>query len=113
MSVAVLRITWAKGAAAWSGWMQAAGPCVMRRMHREAVFAFGPKLPTCMLATRACCGASHVPRPDGVMNLWRRKPLFQQAFGVNRLRPPYHCRHWGSIRVGQPSCSRIRQCVRV
>ena len=40
----------------------AGGVVVRRRMRRETVIAFAGKLPSCVVAMEACCGAHHMGR---------------------------------------------------
>jgi len=43
--------------------MDAAGRVVLRRrMRRESINAFAAKLPVCVVAMEACCGAYHLGR---------------------------------------------------
>jgi len=62
MQIAVLGIDLGKNSCSVVG-LDAAGKVVMkRRMRRETVFAFAAKLPACVVAMEACCGAHHMGR---------------------------------------------------
>ena len=62
MTIAVLGIDLGKNSCSLVG-LDAAGRVVLRRrMRREAVIAFGAKLPGCVVAMEACCGAHHMGR---------------------------------------------------
>jgi transposase len=53
--------TWARTAAARSGWTPPTGRAA-RRLRRESVVALAAKLPGCVVAMEACCGAHHLGR---------------------------------------------------
>ena len=60
--IAVLGIDLGKSSCSLVG-LDAEGAVVLRkRMRRETVIAFATKLPTCVVATEACCGAHHLGR---------------------------------------------------
>ncbi len=62
MTIAVLGIDLGKNSCSLVG-LDAAGRVVLRRrMQREGVIAFGAKLPGCVVAMEACCGAHHMGR---------------------------------------------------
>jgi transposase len=62
MRIAVLGIDLGKNSCSVVG-LDAAGEVVVRRrMRRETVIAFAGKLPGCVVAMEACCGAHHVGR---------------------------------------------------
>src|SRR3954470_8431593 len=62
MSIAVLGIDLGKNSCSLVG-LDAGGRVVLRRrMRRETVIAFGAKLPACVVAMEACCGAHHMGR---------------------------------------------------
>lgn len=62
MSIAVLGIDLGKNSCSLVG-LDAGGRVVLRRrMRRETVLAFGAKLPPCVVAMEACCGAHHMGR---------------------------------------------------
>ncbi len=62
MTIAVLGIDLGKNSCSLVG-LDAAGRVVLRRrMQREGVIAFGPKLPGCVVAMEVCCGAHHMGR---------------------------------------------------
>ena len=62
MSVAVLGIDLGKNSCSLVG-LDAGGHVVLRRrMRRETVLAFGAKMPSCVIAMEACCGAHHMGR---------------------------------------------------
>jgi transposase len=62
MSIAVLGIDLGKNSCSLVG-LDASGRVVLRRrMRRETVLAFGAKLPACVVAMEACCGAHHMGR---------------------------------------------------
>ncbi|MFO1036624.1 MAG: IS110 family transposase [Geminicoccaceae bacterium] len=60
MQIAVLGIDLGKNSCSVVG-LDAAGKVVMkRRMRRETVFTLTAKLPACVIAMEACCGAHHM-----------------------------------------------------
>ena len=60
--IAVLGIDLGKSSCSLVG-LDADGAVVLRkRMRRETVIAFATKLPTCVVAMEACCGAHHLGR---------------------------------------------------
>ena len=60
--IAVLGIDLGKSSCSLVG-LDAEGAVVLRkRMRRETVIAFATKLPTCVVAMEACCGAHHLGR---------------------------------------------------
>src|SRR3954452_21953819 len=62
MTIAVLGINLGKNSCSLVG-LDAAGRVVLRRrIRREGVIAFGAKLPGCVVAMEACCGAHHTGR---------------------------------------------------
>jgi transposase len=62
MSIAVLGIDLGKNSCSLVG-LDAGGRVVLRRrVRRETVLAFGAKLPPCVVAMEACCGAHHMGR---------------------------------------------------
>lgn len=62
MEISVLGIDLGKNSCSVVG-MDPRGKVVMRRrMRRETVIAFGAKLPACVVAMEACCGAHHMGR---------------------------------------------------
>jgi transposase len=62
MQIAVLGIDLGKNSCSVVG-LDKAGKVVMkRRMRRETVLAFAAKLPACVAAMEACCGAHHTGR---------------------------------------------------
>ena len=62
MTIAVLGIDLGKNSCSLVG-LDATGRVVLRRrMRRESVIAFGAKLPGCVVAMEACCGAHHMGR---------------------------------------------------
>jgi transposase len=54
--------TWARTAAVWQGWIAPALWCLRRKMTREGLVAFASKLPACIVAMEACCGAHFLGR---------------------------------------------------
>lgn len=62
MTIAVLGVDLGKNSCSLVG-LDATGRVVLRRrMRRETVIAFGAKLPNCVVAMEACCGAHHMGR---------------------------------------------------
>ena len=60
--IAVLGIDLGKNSCSLAG-LDATGAVVLRRrMTREGVVAFAAKLPACVMAMEACCGAHHLGR---------------------------------------------------
>ena len=78
MTIAVLGIDLGKNSCSLVG-LDATGRVVLRRrMRREAVIAFGAKLPGCVVAMEACCGAHHMGRA-----------LVKQGHTVRLMSPEY------------------------
>jgi transposase len=78
MTIAVLGIDLGKNSCSLVG-LDAAGRVVLRRrMRREGVIAFGAKLPGCVVAMEACCGAHHMGRT-----------LAKQGHTVRLMSPEY------------------------
>jgi transposase len=78
--IAVLGIDLGKNICSLTG-LDATGRVVMkRRMRRETILAFAAKLPACVVAMEACCGAHHLGRH-----------LVGQGHAV-RLMPPEYVR---------------------
>ncbi len=62
MSIVILGIDLGKNSCSVVG-LDRAGTVVMRRrLRREGVIAFASKLPACIMAMEACCGAHHMGR---------------------------------------------------
>jgi transposase len=62
MTIAVLGIDLGKNSCSLVG-LDATGRVVLRRrLRREGVIVFGAKLPPCVVAMEACCGAHHMGR---------------------------------------------------
>lgn len=60
MQIAVLGVDLGKNSCGVVG-LDGAGKVVMkRRMRRETVIGFASKLPVCVVAMEACCGAHHM-----------------------------------------------------
>lgn len=62
MQVAVLGIDLGKNSCSVVGLDSSGKVVVRRRMQRETVIAFAAKLPACVVAMEACCGAHHMGR---------------------------------------------------
>jgi len=62
MKIAVLGIDLGKNSCSLVGLDQNGQVVVRRRMHRETVIAFASRLPACIVAMEACCGAHHMGR---------------------------------------------------
>ena len=62
MTVAVLGIDLGKTSCSVVGLDEAGRVVLRRRMRRETVVAFAAKLPACIAAMEACCGAHHMGR---------------------------------------------------
>jgi transposase len=62
MTVAVLGIDLGKTSCSLVGLDEAGHVVLRRRMRRETVIAFAAKLPACVVAMEACCGANHMGR---------------------------------------------------
>ena len=78
MTIAVLGIDLGKNSCSLVG-LDASGRVVLRRrMRRETVIAFGAKLPACVVAMEACCGAHHMGRA-----------LAEQGHTVRLMSPEY------------------------
>jgi transposase len=62
MAVAVLGIDLGKTSCSVVGLDETGRVVLRRRMRRETVIAFAAKLPACVVAMEACCGAHHMGR---------------------------------------------------
>jgi transposase len=62
MQIAVLGIDLGKNSCSVVGLDDAGKVVLRRRMKRETVIAFSAKLPACIVAMEACCGAHHMGR---------------------------------------------------
>jgi transposase len=62
MHISVLGIDLGKNSCSVVGLDGSGKVVVRRRMRRETVIAFAAKLPTCVVAMEACCGAHHMGR---------------------------------------------------
>lgn len=62
MQIAVLGIDLGKNSCSLVGLDGSGKVVVRRRMRRETAIAFSAKLPTCIVAMEACCGAHHIGR---------------------------------------------------
>ena len=62
MQIAVLGIDLGKNSCSVAG-LDATGRIVLRRrMHRDSVIKLASRLPACVMAMEACCGAHHLGR---------------------------------------------------
>jgi len=78
MNVSVLGIDLGKNSCSVVG-LDATGKVVVRRrMPRETVITYAATLPTCVVATEACCGAHHMGQA-----------LARQGHAVRLLSPEY------------------------
>ena len=78
MAIAVLGIDLGKNSCSVIGLDQTGRIEVRRRMRRESVAAFTAKLPACVVAMEACCGAHHLGRS-----------LVEQGHTVRLMSPEY------------------------
>jgi transposase len=62
MSIVILGIDLGKNSCSLVGFDADGSVVVRRRMRRDGVVAFAAKLPPCMMAMEACCGAHHMGR---------------------------------------------------
>ena len=62
MSIAVLGIDLGKSSCSLAGLDETGRVVLRRRMRRETVIAYAAKLPACIVAMEACCGAHHMGR---------------------------------------------------
>ena len=62
MTIAILGIDLGKNSCSVVGQDATDRVVLRRRMRRESVIAFGAKLPWCVVAMEACCGAHHIGR---------------------------------------------------
>lgn len=62
MSIVILGIDLGKNSCSVVGLDGAGTVVVRRRLRREGVIAFASKLPSCIMAMEACCGAHHMGR---------------------------------------------------
>jgi len=62
MRIAVLGVDLGKNSCSVVGLDEGGKVVVRRRMRRETVIAFADKLPGCVIAMEACCGAHHMGR---------------------------------------------------
>ena len=78
MQISILGIDLGKNSCSVVG-LDAGGKVVLRRaMRRETVIAFCSKLPSCIIAMEACCGAHHMGRV-----------LAQQGHEIRLMSPEY------------------------
>lgn len=78
MDIAVLGVDLGKNSCSVVG-VDGTGKVVLRRrMRRETVLTFAAKLPACVIAMEACCGAHHIGRA-----------LAAQGHGVRLMSPEY------------------------
>jgi len=78
MQISILGIDLGKNSCSVVG-LDAGGKAVLRRaMRRETVIAFCSKLPSCIIAMEACCGAHHMGRV-----------LAQQGHEIRLMSPEY------------------------
>jgi len=78
MAIAVLGIDLGKNSCSVIGLDQTGRIEVRRRMRRESVAAFTAKLPACIVAMEACCGAHHLGRS-----------MVEQGHTVRLMSPEY------------------------
>ncbi len=78
MTIAVLGIDLGKNSCSLVGLDATGGVVLRRRLRRESVIAFGAKLPACVVAMEACCGAHHMGRA-----------LAAQGHAVRLMSPEY------------------------
>lgn len=62
MSIVILGIDLGKNSCSVVGLDRAGAVVVRRRLRREGVIAFASKVPACIVAMEACCGAHHMGR---------------------------------------------------
>jgi transposase len=78
MQITVVGIDLSKNSCSLVGLDGAGTVQVRRRMRRETVIAFCAKLPACIVALEACCGAHHMGRA-----------LAEQGHTVRLMSPEY------------------------
>ena len=67
MSIMILGIDLGKNSCSLAG-LDGSGKVVLRRrLRRDGVLAFASKLPPCVMAMDACCGAHHMGRSLAAM----------------------------------------------
>ncbi len=86
MKIAVLDADLGKNVCSIVGLDDAGVAVVRRRMRRDALIDFVGKLPPCIVATEACCGAHHLGR------------LFAAQGHDVRLMSPEYVRPYGAPR---------------
>jgi transposase len=62
MDITVLGIDLGKNSCSVVGLDSVGNVIVRRRMRRETVVAYAARLPACVIAMEACCGAHHIGR---------------------------------------------------
>ena len=62
MQIAVLGVDLGKNSGSVAGIDDTGGVVLRRRMRREGVIKLPSKLPRCVVAMEACCGAHHLGR---------------------------------------------------
>jgi len=62
MSIVILGIDLGKNSCSIAGLDTAGSVILRRRVRRDGVIAFASKLPPCIMAMAACCGAHHMGR---------------------------------------------------
>ena len=78
MEIAILGIDLGKNSCSVVGFDSSGKVAIRRRMHRETVIDFCSKLPACVIAMEACCGAHHMGRA-----------LVAQGHAVRLMSPEY------------------------
>jgi transposase len=78
MSIVVLGIDLGKNSCSLVGLDERGAVALRRRMRRDSVIAFTTKLPACIVAMEACCGAHHLGRA-----------LAAQGHNVRLMSPEY------------------------
>ena len=67
MAIVILGIDLGKNICSLVGVDEDGGVVLRRRMRRQTVHTFAAKLPACIVAMEACCGAHHLARELAVL----------------------------------------------
>src|SRR5829696_3848013 len=62
MAIVILGIDLGKNSCSVAGLDENGAVVLRRRMHRQTVFGFAAKVPACIIAMEACCGAHYLGR---------------------------------------------------
>src|SRR5215207_1948116 len=96
MAIVILGIDLGKNSCSVAGQDESGAVVLRRRMRRQTILGFAAKLPACIIAMEACCGAHYLGRL-----------LMAQGHSV-RLMTPEYVRPYVKVRLSAP-----RACIEV